>query len=126
MHLPENTRNAAQEARQVADDEVKRVADVPSVRGGETWGSATGHSGTHAAWGVSGVILAGFLLGAFGFTIGPRVLLWIGVGIIVVAGAYGLITHAWSDYRPNGESDEKRQKAQQAEARENDATRRSP
>ena len=105
MHLPENARNEAQEARRAADDEVKRLADVPSVRGGETWGNPSGHSGTHSAWFVSGVILAGFILGAFGFTIGPHVLLWIGVGVIVVAAAYGLLTHAWSDYRVVRETD---------------------
>jgi len=112
MHLPENARNEAQEARNVSDDEVKRLADMPSVHGGETWGKPSGHSGTHSAWFVSGVILAGFILGAFGFTIGPHVLLWIAVGVIVVTAAYGMVTHAWSDYRvvretdPAGEGDQ--------------------
>ena len=105
MHMPESSHNAAQEARQASDDEVKRLADVPSVHGGETWGNASGHSGTHSAWFVSGLILAGFILGAFGFTVGPQVLLWIGVGVIVVVGAYGMLTHAWSDYREIREND---------------------
>lgn len=105
MHLPESTHNTAQEARQAADDEVKRVADVPSVHGGETWGNASGHSGTHAAWFVTGVILAGFVLGGVGLTFGPRVLLWCGVAVVVLAGAYGAVTRAWSDYRVVRETD---------------------
>jgi len=105
LHLPGSARNTAQEARQAADDEVKRLADVPSVQGGETWGNASGHSGTHAAWFVTGVILAGFVLGGVGFTFGPHALIWFGVAVVVLAGGYGVLTRAWSDYRVVRETD---------------------
>ena len=95
--------NVAQRQRKAADAEVKRFADTANVRGGETWGNASGHSGTRAAWIASGVIVAGFILGGVGLTVGPRLLIWIGVGIIVVVGAFGLATHVWSDYLPESE-----------------------
>lgn len=92
----------------MADDEVKRLADVPSVRGGETWGNASGHSGTRAAWFLVGAILAGFVLAGVGITVGPRLLIWMGAADVVLLGAFGMITHAWSDYRPHQHSDDER------------------
>jgi hypothetical protein len=98
--------NAAQRQRKVADTEVKRIADTANVGGGETWGNASGHSGTRAAWIAVGVIVAGFILGGVGLTVGPRLLTWIGVGIVVVVGACGMATHVWSDYLPESEARE--------------------
>ena len=103
-YLPETTHNAAQEARQAAGDEVKRIADVPSVHGGETWANASGHSGTRAAWFATGAILAGFVLGGVGLTVGPRLVIWIGVAVVVIVAVFGTMTHVWSDYRPRPES----------------------
>lgn len=92
--------NAAQTQRKVGDDEVKTLADTANVQGGETWGNASGHSGTRAAWYASGGVVAGCLLVAFGMTAGPRLLVWIGIGVIVLVGALGMATHVWSDYEP--------------------------
>ena len=104
----ENAYNAAQEAREAADDEIKKIADVPSVHGGETWGNASGHSGTHTAWLSSGAIITGFILGGVGFTVGPRLLIWIGVAVVLFVGVFSVVTHAWSDYRLRAESDAER------------------
>jgi hypothetical protein len=93
-------RNTAQTERKAGDDEVKKIADTANVQGGETWGNASGHSGTRAAWYASGGVVAGFLLVAFGMTVGPRLLIWIGIGVIVLVGAFGMATHVWSDYEP--------------------------
>jgi hypothetical protein len=92
--------NTAQSQRNVGDDEVKKIADTANVQGGETWGNASGNSGTRAAWSASGGVVAGALLVAFGMTVGPRLLVWIGIGVIVLVGALGMATHAWSDYEP--------------------------
>jgi len=95
----ETVYNAAQEARGAADDERKLLADTANVRSGETWGNASGHSGTRAAWLASALIIAGFVLGGVGLTFGPHLLIWIGAALVVLVGALGLSTHVWSDYR---------------------------
>jgi hypothetical protein len=91
--------NAAQEARGAADDEHKTLADTANVRGGETWGNASGHSGTRAAWLASALIITGFALGGVGLTFGPHPLIWIGAALAILVGVLGLSTHVWSDYR---------------------------
>lgn len=58
-----------------------------------------GVSGTYRGWLATAVVLLGFVLGGTGLTFGPRVLLWIGIGVIVAGGGAGLFTHAWSDFR---------------------------
>ncbi len=95
------THNVAQAERKIAADEVKRIADVENVRGGETWGAASGHSGPRAAWLASWIVIAGFALAGIGLTVGPRLLIWIGAGITVVTGVLGMATHVWSDYGPD-------------------------
>lgn len=91
--------NAAQRARGAQGSDVKRLTDSANVLGGETWENPSGHSGTPRGYVASGVIVLGFIVGGVGLTVGPRVLIWIGVAIIVVAGVLGLATHVWSDYR---------------------------
>jgi hypothetical protein len=56
-----------------------------------------GHGRPWTAWAASGTFVGGFLVGGVGLTVGPRVLIWIGVAIAVVTGAVGLLTHVWSD-----------------------------
>lgn len=99
--------NKAQEERAAADDEPKRLADTPDLADKETWAHPAGHSGTHRAWAVSVAMLASFLLAGEGLTFGPRVLLWIGVGLFVALGVLGLAMSAWTDFvreRAEGES----------------------
>lgn len=96
----ERARNIAQEERGVAGDDLKRVADTAQIGVGETWGESHGHSGTRRAWIVSIAIVCSILLAGGGFTFGPRVLLWIGVGCAVALGGYSLIGRVWSDYSP--------------------------
>lgn len=97
-HLPEEVRNKAQEERQAADEDVKKLTDLPDIQGGERWDHPVGHSGTRHAWLVSVAMVACFLLAAGGFTFGPRVLLWIGVGLFAALGIYSLASRAWTDY----------------------------
>lgn len=91
-------RNKAHEDRSAHPKDVERVTDPPDVRDGETWEEPTGHSSTRHAWTVSLAMVAAFLLGGAGFTFGPRVLLWVGVGLFVALGVYSLAAHAWTDY----------------------------
>ncbi len=97
--VEESVYNAAQRERGVADGDRKKIRDGANVRGGETWGDSSGHSGTRAAYTATGLVVAGFIIGGVGLTVGPRVLLWIGVALIVLTGALGMLTHVWSDYR---------------------------
>ena len=92
--------NAAQKARGASGHEVKKLTDSANVLGGETWANPSGHSGRPIGYVASGVIVLGFILGGIGLTIGPRLLIWIGVALIVIVGAVGMATHVWSDYRP--------------------------
>jgi hypothetical protein len=96
--ITEAVHNRAQEERGASDQERKTFTDTPELRGGETWEQATGHSGTRRAWATSLLMVASFMLAGAGMTFGPRVLLWIGAGLFVVLGVYGLATHAWTDY----------------------------
>jgi hypothetical protein len=91
--------NAAQEARGAADDDLKTFADTANVRGGETWGNASGHSATRGAWLATALIIAGFAIGGVGLTFGPHVLIWIGAALAVLVGVLGASTRVWSDYR---------------------------
>ncbi|HEU5355823.1 MAG TPA: hypothetical protein VFU65_15230 [Actinocrinis sp.] len=93
----QETYNAAQKARGAQDHEQKKLRDSANVS--ETWENPAGHSGRPIGYGASGVIVLGFILGGIGLTVGPRVLIWIGVAIIVITGAVGMATHVWSDYR---------------------------
>ncbi len=93
----QETYNAAQKARGAQGHEQKKLTDSANVS--ETWENPTGHSGRPIGYVASGVIVLGFLLGGIGLTVGPRVLIWIGVAIIVITGAVGMATHVWSDYR---------------------------
>jgi fatty acid desaturase len=74
------------------------------MRGGETWGKASRHSVARAAWLVSWIAVAVFVLAGIGLTVGPILLIWIGATIAVVTGAFGMATHVWSDYRRERES----------------------
>lgn len=94
----EAVRNKAQEERKAADEDVKRFADTADVEGGESWAEATGHSGTRHAWAVSISMVASFLLAGAGLTFGPRVLLWVGVGLFVALAVYSVATRSWTDY----------------------------
>ena len=94
----EHVRNKAQEERQAAGDDTKRFTDTPEVSGGESWQETTGHSGTRHAWAVSLAMVASFLLAGAGITFGPRVLLWIGVGLFVALAVYSLAARSWTDY----------------------------
>lgn len=102
VRMAENTRNKAQIERGAEDEDVKRFADVAQIDTGETWEKAHGHSGTRRSWIVSLTMVASLLLAAGGFTFGPRILLWIGVGCAVALGGYSLIAHVWSDYERDG------------------------
>jgi hypothetical protein len=90
-------RNQAQEERGAAGEDRKRFTDAPEISGGEKWEEPSGHSGTRHAWSVSLAMVASFLLAGVGMTFGPRVLLWIGIGLFCALGVYSLATHAWSD-----------------------------
>ncbi|MBS2961424.1 hypothetical protein KGA66_00100 [Actinocrinis puniceicyclus] len=90
--------NVAQRAHGAQGHE-KKLADSANVLGGETWENSVGHSGTRAGYIASGIVVAGFILGGVGLTVGPRVLIWIAVGIVVLTGIIGMLTHVWSDYR---------------------------
>lgn len=94
----EPVRNKAQEERQASDEEVKRLTDTPEAQGGESWAEASGHSGTRRAWAISLALVASFLLGAAGLTFGPRVLLWVGVGLFAALAVYSLAGRVWTDY----------------------------
>jgi hypothetical protein len=98
LHGTDRVRNKAQEERAAADKDVKKLTDTADVRGGETWEDATGHSGTKHAWAISLAMVASALLAAGGMTFGPRVLLWVGVGLFVALGLYSVATRAWTDY----------------------------
>lgn len=91
-------RNKAQEERAAAGSDVKRLADHASLADEETWEAPLGHSGTRRAWTLTLCMLAAFILGAFGLTTGPRVLLWIGVAAFVLLGAFSVWTRTWTDY----------------------------
>jgi len=97
--------NAAQRARGAAGHEKKKLADSASVQHAETWDNTAGHSGTPIAYLASGLIVLGFILGGIGLTVGPAVLIWIGVGMIVVIGAISFRAHVWSDFRYEDEGD---------------------
>lgn len=86
------------EARAAADTDVKRFVDYATFAKPETWEDPVGHSGTRLAWALSPAMAAAFLLGACGLALGPRVLLWIGIGAFVVAGRFSAWTRAWTDY----------------------------
>lgn len=94
----ETVRNKAQEEREAAGEETKSFTDTPQLADGETWENATGHSGTRRAWVVSLAMVASFLIGGVGMTLGPRVLLWIGAGLFVLLAVYSLAAHTWTDY----------------------------
>lgn len=94
----QETYNAAQKARGAKDHEQKKLRDSANVS--ETWENPAGHSGRPIGYAASGVIVLGFILGGIGLTVGPRLLIWIGVAVIVLTGAVGMATHVWSDYRP--------------------------
>jgi thiol:disulfide interchange protein len=89
--------NAAQQARGAQGHEQKKLRDSANVS--ETWDNPAGHSGRPIGYAASGVIVLGFILGGIGLTVGPHVLIWIGVAIIVIVGAVGMAAHVWSDYR---------------------------
>lgn len=91
--------NVAQRARAAQGHEKKRFADSANVRGGETWENSVGHSGTRAGYVATGIVVAGFILGGVGLTVGPKVLIWIAAGIVVLTGIIGMLTNVWSDYR---------------------------
>jgi hypothetical protein len=91
-------RNKAQEERAAADEHTKSLADTPDLGGRETWAHPAGHSGTRRTWAISLGMLASFVLAAGGLTFGPLALLWIGIALFVVLGAYSVKTHAWSDF----------------------------
>ncbi|MBR7829127.1 hypothetical protein KDK95_22660 [Actinospica sp. MGRD01-02] len=97
-HTTGPLRNKAQEERAVEGSEIKKIADTPSLADQETWDAPLGHSGTRRAWALSLSMLAAFILGAIGLTVGPRVLLWIGVAAFVLLGAFSLATRTWTDY----------------------------
>jgi hypothetical protein len=90
-------RNKAKEEHAAADEDVKPFTDTSDVAGGESWAGATGHSGTRHAWAVSLAMVASFLLGAGGLAFGPRVLLWVGVGLFVALSVYSLSRRVWTD-----------------------------
>jgi thiol:disulfide interchange protein len=89
--------NAAQKAHGARGHEQKKLRDSANVS--ETWENPAGHSGRPIGYAASGVIVLGFILGGIGLTVGPSVLIWIGVAVVVLTGAVGMATHAWSDYR---------------------------
>jgi hypothetical protein len=95
---PHRPVNRAQAERHASDQDIKRVADMPSIRGGEKWAEAKGHSGTRRAWVLSVLVLVGAVLIAFGMTVGPFLLVWIGIAAVVLAGGYSLVSRTWSDY----------------------------
>lgn len=103
-------RNKAQEEHGAADSETKVFTDTPDIPE-ETWANPSGHSGTRHAWAISLGMVASFLLAAGGFTFGPRVLLWIGIGLFVALGVYGFARSAWTDYvrDPKQESSSKQE-----------------
>jgi hypothetical protein len=39
------------------------------------------------------------VLAGVGLTFGPRVLIWIGAGLVVLVGLIGLATNVWGGYR---------------------------
>jgi hypothetical protein len=104
--------NAAQQEREAADHSVKKLADTANVQGGETWGNASGHSGTRLAWLASFGVIVGFLIGGIGLTVGPHLLIWIGAALAVGVGALGLFTHVWSDYRAEAVLEEEREESE--------------
>lgn len=91
-------RNRAQQERHAADDERKRLTDTPDLRGGEKWSQARGHSGTRRAWLTSVLVLAGVALAAAGLASGLHVMLWIGIGVVLVTAAYSVAANVWTDY----------------------------
>lgn len=91
--------NAAQKSRRAEGHEQKKLTDSANVLGGETWENPSGHSGRPVGYAASGLIMLGFIIGGVGLTVGPHLLIWIGVAIIVIVGAVGMATHVWSDYR---------------------------
>lgn len=103
--MSDKARNRAQLERGAEPGDEKRLADVARIDVGETWERSHGHSGTKRAWIVSFATLASVLLAAGGFTFGPRVLLWIGVGCAVVILAYSLFAHVWTDYERSKDSE---------------------
>jgi hypothetical protein len=98
----ESGRNQAQEERGAADTNTKKFTDTPEISGGEKWQEPSGPSGTRRAWTVSLAMVASFLLGGVGMTFGPRLLLWIGIGLFAVLGVYSLVAHSWSDFTVRG------------------------
>ena len=100
--INESGHNQAQEERGAAGTDTKTFTDTPEISGGEKWQESSGHSGTRRAWTVSLALVASFLLGAVGMTFGPRLLLWIGIGLFVVLGVYSLVAHSWSDFTARG------------------------
>ncbi|HET9172379.1 MAG TPA: hypothetical protein VFN97_23330 [Actinospica sp.] len=96
--MSEKARNRAQLERGAEGKDAKRLADVARIGVAETWEETHGHSGTRRAWIVSLAIVASLLLAAGGFTFGPRILLWIGVGCAVALGVYSLVGRIWSDF----------------------------
>jgi opacity protein-like surface antigen len=100
--INESGHNQAQEERGAADTDTKRFTDTPEISGGEKWEESSGHSGTRRAWTVSLAMVASFLVAGVGMTFGPRLLLWIGIGLFVVLGVYSLAAHSWSDFTPRG------------------------
>lgn len=94
---PVTRTNTAQEERRAADQDAKKVTDTAQLGGGETWEHPSGHSGTRRSWLVSVAMIATFLLAGGGLTFGPRVLLWVGVGLFAALGVYSLAGHTWTD-----------------------------
>jgi hypothetical protein len=71
-------------------------------------GEPKGHGGTPRSWSVSLAMVAAFLLAGAGMTFGPRALLWVGVALFVVLGAYSLAARTWTDHdRRHRNPDEK-------------------
>ena len=68
-------------------------------------GEPEGHGGTRHSWSVSLAMVAAFLLAGAGMTFGPRVLLWVGVGLFVLLGLYSLAAHTWTDHENDDKQD---------------------
>lgn len=57
------------------------------------------NTGRLSSWLAVAVIVVGFIVGGLGLILGPAWLLfWVGVGIVVVGGIYGLAVGIMEDY----------------------------
>jgi hypothetical protein len=56
------------------------------------------HPAEQLAYAATGLVVSGFLLGGIGLTVGPDVLIWVGVALIVLTGAIGARTHVWTHH----------------------------